>query len=148
MSRKRCDRRLVIPLPPRGMRPMMTREVVNTLAIAHLTNLDEIARGRATEQTLWDMAGAAFTWSRVAGLIGAGVTEMLPQLELATRVVDRYARTGRIVFTGVEYQVAKLGVQVMDTLAEMVDVDTARIAAAWSEARLNKLVEQQKRKAA
>lgn len=145
MTRKRCTRLPVIALPPRGLRARMDTSTVTTLAIAHMTNLDEISRGTASEQTLWDMVGAVFTWSRVAGLIGAGVNEMLPQLGMAARVVERYGSTGRIGFSGPEYQVAKLGVQLMDSLAEIVDVDTAKIAAAWSEDKLNRMVAQERR---
>lgn len=147
MSRKRCHRRVVIAMPPRGLRARMTPDTLTTLAIAHNTNLDEISRGTASEQTLWDMVGAVFTWCKVAEMLRMGVEEMTPQLELATRVVERYGRTGRIGFSGPEYQVAKLGVQVMDALAEAVDVDTARIAAAWSEDRLNSLVAQERKSA-
>jgi hypothetical protein len=44
MSRKRCHRRIVIALPPRGLRPRMTPDTLTTLSIAHNTNLDEISR--------------------------------------------------------------------------------------------------------
>lgn len=148
MTRKRCRRRVITALPPRGLRARMTPATLTTLAIAHNTNLDEISRGKASEQTLWDMVGAVFTWSKVAELLRMGVEEMTPQLELAARVVERYGRTGRIGFSGPEYQAAKLGVQVMDALAEASDVDTAKIAAAWSEDRLNSLVTQERRKLA
>ena len=145
MTRKRCHRRIVIALPPRSLRPRMTPDTLTTLAIAHNTNLDEISRGTASEQTLWDFCGAVFTWSKVAEMLQQGMQEMTPQLELATRVVERY---GRIGFSGPEYQAAKLGVMMMDALAEAVDVDTAKIAAAWSEDRLNSLVAQERRKLA
>jgi hypothetical protein len=148
MTRKRCHRRVITALPPRGLRARMTPDTLTTLSIAHNTNLDEISRGTASEQTLWDMVGAVFTWSKVAELLRMGVEEMTPQLELATRVVERYGRTGRIGFTGPEYQAAKLGVQVMDALAEACDIDTAKMAAAWSEDRLNTLVAQERRKLA
>lgn len=50
MTRKRCHRRAIIALPPRGLRERMKPETVTTLAIAHLTNLDEISRGTASER--------------------------------------------------------------------------------------------------
>lgn len=148
MTRKRCHRRPVIALPPRGLRPRMTTDTLTTLAIAHHSNLDEISRGTASEQTLWDFCGAVFTWSKVAEMLQQGMQEMTPQLELATRVAERYGRTGRIGFSDHEYQAAKLGVMAMDALAEAVDVDTAKIAAAWGEDRLNSLVAQERRKLA
>jgi hypothetical protein len=141
MSRKRCHRRVVIPLPPRGLRPRLQSEQVTELGVCHMATLDDIARGRGTEQTLWDMVGAAFTWSFVAEKLQAGVPEMAAQLELATRVVERYGRTGRVGFSGTEYQVAKRGIDVMDQLAEMVDRPTAVAAAEWSEARVQALAD-------
>lgn len=136
---KRCHRRVTIPLPPRGLRPKLQADQLTDLAIAHLQTLDEIAKGRATEPTLWDMVGAVFTWSHVADRLDLGIDEMRAQLELATRLVERYGETGRIVFTGLEYQLAKRGIAVMDQLAEVVDRPTAIVAAEWSEARLNAL---------
>ena len=66
---------------------------------------------------------------------------MLQQLQLATQVVERYRDRGVIVFTGPEYQLARRGVQVMDELAEQVDEPTAKAAAAWSNAKLDDLVD-------
>jgi alpha-D-ribose 1-methylphosphonate 5-triphosphate synthase subunit PhnL len=109
------------------------------LALAHITNLDLISKGQADEEVLWQMVGGVLTWSRVAELLNMGVAEMAPQLELATRVVERYGRTGRVGFSGTEYQAAKLGVDVMDALAEAVDQPTASLAADWSEQQVNLL---------
>lgn len=138
--RKRCHRRITVPMPPRGLRPKLASDQLTDLALAHLQTLDEIARGRATEQTLWDLVGAALMWSRTADLLDLGQDEMRAQLELATRVVERFGATGRVGFSGIEYQVAKRGVAVMDRLAELVDRPTAIVAAEWSETRLNALV--------
>lgn len=139
MSRKRCPRRVWVPQPPRGLRPKLAADQITDLALAHLTNLDLISKGQATEQELWQMVGGVFTWSKAAELMDLGVDEMHAQLELATRVVERYGRTGRIGFTGVEYQAAKRGVEVMDALASTVDRLTAVAAAEWGEQQVNKL---------
>ena len=139
MSRKRCTRRVVVPLPPRGLRPRLTPDQVTDLALAHLTNLDLIAKGQATVDEMWQMVGGVFTWSRAADLLQVGVPEMRAQLELATRVVERYGRTGRVGFSGTEYQAAKIGVQVMDELAALVDKPTAIAAAEWGEVEVNRL---------
>lgn len=138
--RKRCHRRVTVPMPPRGLRPKLGADQLTDLALVHLQTLDEVARGKATEQTLWELVGAALTWSRTADLLDLGQDEMRAQLELATRVVERFGATGRVGFTGLEYQVAKRGVTVMDRLAELVDRPTAVAAAEWGEARLNELV--------
>ena len=54
-------------------------------------------------------------------------------------MIERYGRTERVRFTGEEYQLAKLGVQVMDELARVVDLPTAVEAANWSEDRVNRI---------
>lgn len=80
------------------------------------------------------------TWSKVAELLRVGEPEMRTQLELASTLVERFGRTGRVLFTGEEYQL-KDGVGVMDQLAELVDRPTAVIAAEWSERKVNELSE-------
>ncbi len=142
MSRKRCHRRVIVPRPPRALLPRFDSGRLASIGIAHLSTLDEIARGRATAQTLWDMAEAVFTWTRVAEVIGEGVPEMTPQLELAARVIERFGRTGTVAFTGPEYQLAKAGIDVMDALAIRTDVPTAVEAARWSDEQLARLVTQ------
>jgi hypothetical protein len=54
-----------------------------------------------------------------------------------TNVVQRFGRTGRAVFTGPEYQLAKAGVGHMDDLAAIADRPTVIAAAVWSEAKCN-----------
>ena len=66
---------------------------------------------------------------------------MADQLRLATRLVERYGRTGRVLFDGPDYQLAKLGTGYMDDLAELVDHPTAVMAANWSEAQLQRMVQ-------
>lgn len=131
MSRKRCHRRPVVAMPRREFLPKLTREQVQALSLAHVTNLDLVARGQADEQLLWDLTGAVLLWSKVAEQLQAGVDEMLEQVQLVTAVVQRYGRTGRVGFSGTEYQLAKRGVEVMDQLAEIVDKPTAEAAAEW-----------------
>lgn len=146
--RKHTRRRVVIPMPPPGLRPKLAPDQVRDLGLAHWQNLDALAKGQGTEQLLWQIVGSVFTWSRVADLLYArnpsyepAVNEMRAQLELATRLVERYGATGRVGLTGADYQLAKRGALVMDKLAEVVDRPTAVIAAEWSEARVNSLAE-------
>jgi len=144
MTRKRIPRPA---LPPPGLRPKLRRDQLRDLALCHLEALDSIARGDAKSSTLWDFAGAALTWSKAAELMRIGEAEMTAQLELALSLIERYRRTGRVLFTGSEYQDAKAGVAVMDELAEIVDRPRAVIAAEWSERRLQ-AIERQARAAA
>ena len=139
MTRKHTPRRRITPLPPRGLRPRLTRDQLLDLGLAHVVNLDLIARGEAGEPMLWDYAGAVLTWSRVAILLDRGVPEMAAQLGLAARLVERYGRSGRVLFTGTDYQLAKAGVEIMDELAALVDRPTAIAAANWSERKVEQM---------
>lgn len=129
-------RRRWLPLPPKGMRPKLDASTLTTIAIVHLENLDDITKGRGTVDTLWDVAESVLTWSNVAQALQVGVPEMKLQLELANRLLERYSRTGRVVFTGVEYQMAKLGIEVMDALANTVDRAIAEEAARLCDAQM------------
>ena len=147
-ARGRRPKRIPRPaLPPPGLRPKLHRDQLRDLALCHLEALDSIARGDATSATLWDFAGAALTWSKAAELMRIGEAEMTAQLELALSLIERYKRTGRVAFSGPEYQMAKAGVAIMDELAEIVDHPRAVIAAEWSERRLQ-AIEAQSRAAA
>jgi hypothetical protein len=137
--KKRCHRRPLPALPPRGLRPKLARDQVRDLALAHTLNLDLVATGQADDQVLWQIVGGVMTWAKAAELLGLGIDEMTKQLELVLALVQRYGRTGRVGFSGTEYQMAKRGVMVMDSLAESVDRYIAETAANWGEARVNEL---------
>jgi hypothetical protein len=141
MTRKRCNRRTVTPMLPKGLRPKLARDQIMDLAHVHIGNLDDMVKGRGTVDLLWQVTGGVLTWSRVAERMGQHVDDMRDQCELMNSVLQRWLATGRVVLTGPEYQRAKRGVEVMDQLALDVDRATAVEAAEWSEARVNALVE-------
>lgn len=117
---------------PRAFRPKLDALQRRDLALCHNVNLDAIATGQAEASMLWDFLGGVLLWQRAAEMMGVGMAEMAPQLEVATRLVERYSLTGRVAFDGPDYQLAKIGVVVMDTLASQVDRPTANAAADWS----------------
>lgn len=137
--RKRCHRRPVTPVPPRGLRPMLTFDQRRDIGIAHLENLDVIHSGHADEATLWQVVGGVLTWLMVSLRLQQGQPEMDAQMALVTRLVEHYRDTGRIEFTGSDYDLAKTGTIVMDLLAEAVDQPTAILAAQWSERRVERM---------
>lgn len=139
--RKRCNRKRIAALPPRGMRPMLDAGQRRDLGLVHMVNLDTISRGQADEATLWQVVGGVITWSRVAGALKRGEVEMAAQLELTTRLVEHYRDSGRIEFVDGDYELAKTGTVVMDLLAEVVDRPTAIAAARWSERRVERMSE-------
>lgn len=145
--RKHTRRRVIVPVPPRGLRPKLAPDQVRDLGLAHWVNVDAIASGTADVDTLWQWLGGALTWWRVATLLHAGQPEryaeafaaMSAQCLVGEAVVERWKRTGRVGFSGTEYQTAKDSAQWMDALAEAVDRHTAIAAAEWSDARINEL---------
>jgi hypothetical protein len=120
-------------MTPRWARPKLDRGQLLDIELAHLENLDGIHAGEQNVTLLWHLVEAVFTWSKVAELLKRHEAEMALQLEMATRVVERYGQTGRVEFDGLEYQVARRGVGVMNELARATDVATAQAAATWSE---------------
>ncbi len=123
----------------RGLRPKLTPDQLSGLSLAHHINVDAIRDGSADEDTLWQYAGGAFTFSCIAQLLETGMPEMAEHLASVTHLIERYGKTGRIAFTGTELQIARTGLQVMDALAEIVDRPTAVLAADWSERQINQL---------
>lgn len=119
---------------PKWLQPKLDDDQVSMLGHAHIQNLETISKGQADSDTLWQWVGGTLTWWRVAVLINAGSPEMDKQVQLVTSVIERYGRTGRIAFTGPEYQLAKEGVDVMDALASIAPQHIASQAADWSEA--------------
>jgi predicted alpha/beta hydrolase len=137
--RKRCHRRTVIAVPPKGLRPRLASADLSTVQAYALINFDAIANGTAEPVILWDLVGGVLTWWKVSRLLGVGEPEMDAQLELTTRLVERFKRTGRVLFDGPDLQLARQGVMVMDQLAELVDTLTAAQAAAWSMVEVNRI---------
>lgn len=135
--RKRCNRRPITALPPRGLRPKLPVDQLRDLDLVHLVNLDTIHRGEADEDTLWAVVGGVLTWSMVASRLQRGEVEMDAQVALTRRLVDHYRACGRVEFTADDYELAKTGTVVMGLLAADVDRPTAIMAAAWSEQRVD-----------
>lgn len=123
----------------RGLRPKLARDQRLDLGLCHIFSLDDIAKGQGTAQAIWDWVANVLTWSHASEALRHEVPAMQAQLGLCLGLIDRYRRTGRVAFTGPEYQLAKEGVCLMDELAERVDRPTALAAATWSEHRLAEL---------
>lgn len=143
--RHRFTKRELIARLHRGLRPKLAKHQVQDLGLAHIGNLDTISRGEANEEILWQWVGGALTWSNVAAeleqrdpqLYREAAAAMLQQVAVVTSVVDRYRRTGRVGFSGVEYLQAKEACEWMDALAEVVDQPTAIDAVERSELAMN-----------
>jgi hypothetical protein len=121
---------------PPAFRPRLTAEQRRDLVMVHHVNLDAIARGEGTVQLLWDWVGNLLAFSRMAHCMRLGEPEMNEQLELASRTIERFRRTGRVGWDGPDYQLAKAGCEVMEQLADRVDQFTAEAAVVWAMARL------------
>lgn len=75
--------------PADVLQPLPAADVLS-LEIAHADTLAEIAKGRATAQTLWDWTANVLTWSRAADLAGLGQEEMGFQLQLCLDLIARW----------------------------------------------------------
>lgn len=121
---------------PRALRPRLDDKQQRDLDLCHLVNLDAIATGQADPQIMWDVVACVLTWSYVARELQSGEPEMAEQTALALRLIDRWERTGRVLFDGPDYQLAKQGLDVMRQLASLTDQPTAAAACLWSDAQL------------
>jgi hypothetical protein len=122
-----------------GLRPQLTTSDRVALGICHIETLDAIAKGEADVAMLWDWIETTLTWLKAAELIRQGVPEMLEQFDLVTRVAERQAATHRVLFTGLDYQLAKTGVEVMDQLALVTDKANFAIAGVWAAAKTREM---------
>lgn len=122
----------------RNPKPLQPGQV-QSLSMCHHVNLDAICKGQAEPAMLWDFIGGVLTWWKAAQLLGAGVAEMDAQLELAARLCERWARTGRVLFDGPDMQLARDGVGYMDDLAAQIDTANAWKAAEWSQREVERL---------
>lgn len=144
MKRRPLTQAELLARMPAGLRPkppVLRPDQLRDLSLCHNENLDAILRGQAEPSMLWDYTGGVLTWWQVSRILGVGEPEMAQQLELATRLVQRYGRTGRVLFDGPDLQLARDGVVVMDLLAGEVDLVTATGAAAWSEREINRMTQ-------
>jgi hypothetical protein len=138
-ARHQPTKRELLDKLPRAFRPKLHRQSLLDLALCHNVNLDAIDRGDCDASMLWDFLGGVLTWHQVAVQLGTGVAEMAQQLEVATRLVERYSSTGRVAFDAGDYQLARCGVIVMDELARLVDLPTAVAAVDWSQAECDRM---------
>lgn len=136
MNRRRPTRAELLARMPRAFRPKLAADQLRDLGLCHNENLGAIAEGTAEPSMIWDYVGGVLTWWKVSRLLEIGAPEMDLQLEVATRLVERFGRTNRVRFDGPDLQAARAGVMVMDQLAEIVDRPTAIVAADWSEAQV------------
>lgn len=127
------------PHAPRPRPPMLAPDQLRDLSLCHHANLDAIATGTAEPSMLWDYTGGVFTWWKASRLIGQGEPEMDLQLEVATRLVERFGRHGRVLFDGPDLQLARDGVVVMDLVAQACTLAQATEAADWSEREIRRM---------
>lgn len=133
-------RTLTAPAMPRWLRPRLTKAARQQLALIQLQKLRDMDHGQADAGTLLDMARDAFTWSRVAEVLGAGQEHMAVALETVTRLIEHYGRTGRAEWPSTTLaDAARLACAYYEDLAELADLETAKAAAAWSEEQVARL---------
>lgn len=131
---------LLARMPHFAPRPKLRHEQIVDLGLCYHANHEAIVLGSADTEVMWHFVESVLTWWKVAQALGAGMAEMDEQLEVATRLVERWSRTGRVRFDGPDLQLARLGVGYMDDLAGLVDMPTAMAASTWSNAEVNRMI--------
>ena len=126
--RKRTRRTVWLKVPPKGLRPLLPEAQQVDLNLLILGLVDQIAAGQAPVETMWDYARSVFTMSVMADMMDLGAPEMAEQLRCATRLIERWQRTGRVLFDGPDLQLARAGTEVMAAIAASVDEPTALAA--------------------
>lgn len=128
--------------PPRHVRRRRTfRRRMHANMLVQLStclhiNLDAIAHDQADVHLLWDYVSTTLTFSHIAAALGEGEPEMAAQLELGLALIQAWARTGRVLFTPAEYELARLGVVQMEALIERCSLPIAVAAATKSEQQI------------
>ena len=136
-----------IAKPPPGLRPKLQRSQVIDLGLAHLANVDAIAKGDGTPEILWQLAGGAYTWLAAASTMAErdpqafaeALAAMQAMVVVCDDVAQRWQRTGRVGFSGPELLAAREAVGWMDALAEVVERDDAIVCAEIGEQRCNRM---------
>lgn len=137
--RRRMSRAELLARMPRAFRPRLTPTQLLELGLCHNINFAAITAGDADRQILWDYVGSVLSWWRAAQLLGAGLEEMDVQMQVATRLVARYARHGVVRFDGPDLQLAREGVVTMDQLATLIDWPTAMVVTEWGNAQVQQM---------
>lgn len=139
MPRPRLTRDQLLAKAQRAFPVRMGSGQLVDVALAHIDTLNDIATGNGTYASLRDWVSNVLTWHHAAEAMSLGLDEMAEQLQGCLRLIDRYARTGRVAFDGPDYQLAKHGVDIMDELARQVPRAVALDAVAWSTLKLLEL---------
>lgn len=126
--RKRSRRAVWLKLPPRGLRPGLPPAQQDDLNLLVIDFVDQIARGEAPVETMWDYARSIFTVSVMADMMQLGAPEMAEQVRLCTRLVQRWQRTGRVLFDGPDLLLAREGTDIVAQIVQEVDRPTALAA--------------------
>lgn len=124
---------------PKWCRPKLEQAKVNQIELIHLAHVDAIVQGIGDVDLLWDILEALLTWSDVARRLDVGAPEIVAQIDLYQSVLNRYQRTGKVGYSGPEYQLAVKGTVHMTLLASEVDQLTALKAAEWAEQQVAQL---------
>jgi hypothetical protein len=129
---------------PRWLRPKLNRTSLLELGLAHWQNLDALHRGEGTPEIMWHIGGGLLTWWEAAKALRMHKDDMQEQIRLFDRVLAHWHATGKVAWPcEADYLLARTGAEIMDELAERIDLYTATKVSIWAENRINEIAEQQ-----
>jgi hypothetical protein len=137
--KKQCKRKVIIPMAPKGLRPKLKISTRIKLVEDHKAAVEKFRLGQAMHDDLLAYSGCLLTWKKIAELKMVGESEMDVLLLDAEQITQRYGRTGKVGFSGPEYQRAIDGVQIMDELADESDWPSMCQAVDYSQRAMAKI---------
>jgi hypothetical protein len=134
-------------LLPKFFQPKSTASRMLTTTIYHWDILSKFATDEADAQTMWAWVEAALVYSEMTRLLikdGVPVSDEAiqaidEQLEIVAQVIDRFAATGRVGFSGTELLIARAAGHVMDQLIAADRHGIFHAAYKWAQTEINKM---------
>lgn len=147
MTHAQQARRESLALIPKFWQPKAAPSRQLTTSIYHWDILSKFTSGEADAQAMWDWIEAALVYSEMTRRFVAegvpvtdeAVTAIDEQLQIVGAVIDRFAATGRVGFSGTELLIARAAGHVMDQLIAADRHGIAWHSIMWARMEIDKM---------
>ena len=147
MTHAQQARRESLALIPKFWQPKAAPSRQLTTSIYHWDILSKFATNEADAQTMWAWVEAALVYSEMTRRFvaeGVPVTDEAiqaidEQLEIVAQVIDRFAVTGRVGFSGTELLIARAAGHIMDQLIAADRHGIAWHSIMWARMEIDKM---------
>lgn len=112
---------------PKFWRGSLNHDQQRDCKLIHWDLIDRFVNGTSTTDDLWDWVETGATYSQMMRLLAKDGTDFTPeameavaeQIGIYESVANRFARTGRVAFSGPELLIARAAANVFDDLVEI-----------------------------